>query len=516
MKYNYLLLLLVIALSSGGFGAIWDDGGAGHDFGTAANWDTDTVPAASAVLYIRNPAALDPNGPVVSSGTYPATGSYGSIQVGGAFTGDGNDVNAAVLTVNGGSLTGATLYAGLGGATGKLKITGGSVTGNKGLVVGNGATSPTPSTGYFEMTGGTLTVTNEDNPNFPTRIGTISSSSDPDVKGIGIAVMSGGVINTSGTGNAFAVGHSLNANANPDDAGQGIGTFNFTGGTINAGSGFYVGYSQSGIAAAVGDNKAVGTMTMSGVNTRLNVTGSFLVGYLLNGNTNSYTSGEFIMDGGYLSATAGVSVSSYNYGTNCTINGTFTLNAGLVEVNAPNIYIGNGANHISSGDGGLINATLNINGGTFKYIGTTAADIEIGRRSYKNIEVNGALNMTGGLLQNTNGGILMGWNFANLNANSTAKIQMTGGTIDLSGGLAVGYIKAGYPDSITDVNFFGGKINAASLTIATTNSRMYIKNDAVLTLTGNQVSDLNTLISSGKITTEFLGDILVAYDDSND
>jgi len=514
MKYICLRFLLIVAFASGGFGAIWDDGGAGHDFGTAANWDTDTVPAASAVLYIRNPAALDPNGPVVSSGTYPATGSYGSIQVGGAFTGDGNDVNAAVLTVNGGSLTGATLYAGLGGATGKLKITGGSVTGNKGLVVGNGATSPTPSTGYFEMTGGTLTVTNEDNPNFPTRIGTISSSSDPDVKGIGIAVMSGGVINTSGTGNAFAVGHSLNANANPDDAGQGIGTFNFTGGTINAGSGFYVGYSQSGIAAAVGDNKAVGTMTMSGVNTRLNVTGSFLVGYLLNGNTNSYTSGEFIMDGGYLSATAGVSVSSYNYGTNCTINGTFTLNAGLVEVNAPNIYIGNGANHISSGDGGLINATLNINGGTFKYIGTTAADIEIGRRSYKNIEVHGALNMTGGLLQNTNGGILMGWNFANLNANSTAKIQMTGGTIDLSGALSVGFHKDGYPDSICDVNFFGGRINASDLTIAD-GSQLQIKNDVVLTLSGNKVSDLNTLIGSGKITTEPLGDILAAYDDSN-
>ncbi|MEW6027765.1 MAG: hypothetical protein AB1599_10805, partial [Planctomycetota bacterium] len=507
-----------LTLVSGGFAATvnWDDGGSGHDFGTAANWDTDSIPVSDDVLRIYSPAAKDPNGPVISSGTYPATGAYGAITLGGASA----DTNAAVLTVNGGSLAGSTISVGSAGGVGKLKVgPGATLNSSAGLLVGTGVSSAAVTTGYLEITGGTLNITGTAaNPMIIGRLGVNNVAGN---KGVGIAAMSGGVINV--TVSNFVVGQGYNTNATGDDYGEANGTFNFTGGTINAPVSFIIGYSQTGQAANIGDLKAIGTMTMSGATTTLNVTGSFLVGYLLNGNTRTYTSGTFTMDGGNLNIAAGDKggffVALENYGTTCDMDAVLTINGGTITITGatnPYFEVGSGMNNTSSSDpGGVINATLNINGGTIVHNGPAAMTMYIGKQSYKDVEIHAALNMTGGLLKNTVGGLMAPWRYANTNPNHTTKIQMTGGTIDLTGSLSVGFLKTGYPDSDCDVNFFGGQIYAASLTIAD-GSHMKIKNDAVLTLPGNMVSSLNTLIDVKKISTDPLGGLQVVYDDNND
>lgn len=55
---NLIFFVLVLSLAGSSFAVTWDGGGAGNDWDTAANWDTDTVPTASDDATIGGTAAV--------------------------------------------------------------------------------------------------------------------------------------------------------------------------------------------------------------------------------------------------------------------------------------------------------------------------------------------------------------------------------------------------------------------------------------------------------------------------
>ena len=63
-----LCLLVVITGSSQAADKRWDNGGSGKLWSTSGNWNPDGVPGSSDNVYIEEPYAYDPNGPIIQNG----------------------------------------------------------------------------------------------------------------------------------------------------------------------------------------------------------------------------------------------------------------------------------------------------------------------------------------------------------------------------------------------------------------------------------------------------------------
>ncbi|MEW6027783.1 MAG: hypothetical protein AB1599_10895, partial [Planctomycetota bacterium] len=271
----------------------------------------------------------------------------------------------------------------------------------------------------------------------------------------------------------------------------------------------------------MGDSNAIGTVTMSGANTELNITGSLMIGYILNGNTNTYTSADFTVDGGHLTvkssaANQGLYIGSMNLGTNCVVEGVMNMNGGVIDANFTHtgfvINLGRGG---GNNVGGSASGTLNMDGGTINMNGPAASTFYVGYGVYGSELADGLLNMTGGVINMKTGGMWVNDRFASTNANNRGRIQMTGGTINLNGNLTLGRIKSGYPDAVGDVNFFGGEINCTRLTV---NSGTFeIQGYARLVSTGDRRTAYNNYVNNGKIIeTDPKGELVIEYDGTAD
>ncbi len=258
MYKEFLRLILIVSVLSlvGNASAAdisWDDGGTDSLWSTAANWDGDTVPTASDDAIIE----IDPG-----------------VIIDASVTADAYNV----------------IIADAASSTGRVIMTGGTLTvhqtggGGPGLWIGN------IGTGYFDMSGGTITAEHVYLPR-----------SSP---GKGYMTMSDGTITT---GQSFTLGlHS----------GE-YGELNMTGGTINVGTMFRC--PDNGQAVL---NMRGGT---------INVSGTFYI--IRRGSSGGTTSGHVQLDGGTITADD-LEMDAQNIGRPATMditNGTLVINGDKVD-----------------------------------------------------------------------------------------------------------------------------------------------------------------------------------------
>ncbi len=273
-KYSNTLLRSIVCvlagaatLSSSIFAAdISWDGDTNADWNDAANWAGGALPTGSDNAIINVNAA--PNFPII---TASLTINPNEIKIG---TGSGN--TAQVNHIAGSVVAGGWSAVGEFGGTGTYNIadtgaTGGTLTG-----FGTGSGSYSAFRLYVSRSGtGDMAVNTT---------GTVKVSNDMYVGdgGTGTLKWDAGTLDRSGFGGWFVIGQG---------GASGVGTFNLSGGTINAANDTIVGrtsgstgnLNQTGGAYTtggfwVGREGATGTWTVSGASTQLTSTGEVYVG----------------------------------------------------------------------------------------------------------------------------------------------------------------------------------------------------------------------------------------------
>jgi len=313
--------------------------GVEHDWGTAGNWSPSGVPTSAIYLFITNTTSL--NYPLISSGTFTNSdvwlGAYNSnpsrLDITGgnlflvSYLAVGPDAGSvSTLNHSGGTVTvtgGNVFFVGQNGGTGTYNLSGNAVlTSSKTLNVGYNSTS----TGIFNMTGGTLTVTNSVNiggrgaagdgtptATFNMSAGTFTSTSwfsigESGVGSVGVFNLSGGTVNAATSGGTAV---------NLGDRDGSSGTLNVSGGTFNStGGGIQVGNHWTGSGVNTGtltitNTGVVNTGPSSGNGIKLassaastgtvNLGGGILMTHRIQ---NGSGSGTFNFNGGTLTATA--------------------------------------------------------------------------------------------------------------------------------------------------------------------------------------------------------------------
>ena len=123
---------------------VWDGGGTGDGWATAANWSNDTVPTSNDWVYFGD-WSINSAGP----GVVDSMGFCGTLILGNRAEG-----SPAYVNVDGSLVAAGNLYMGLGaGSDGTLTINSGDSTSAGAIVVGENGT------GTLTMNGGTLTST---------------------------------------------------------------------------------------------------------------------------------------------------------------------------------------------------------------------------------------------------------------------------------------------------------------------------------------------------------------------
>lgn len=313
---------------------------------TGSNWSTGIAPTSSDVVFINTTNTTTPNYPVISTGAQAAKELWvgansgnpsqlditgGSLAVTNYFIIGADLTSNATVSQSAGTVTvagGNTFWIGRNGGTGTYNLSGtGSLTSAKTISIGATSTS----TGNFNMSGGTMTVNNSMN------IGGTGGSGDGTPTGT--FTMSGGTLTTTSW---FSIGES----------GSATGTFNQTGGTVDAAN-------SGGTAVNLGDrDSASGTLNVSG-GTFNSTGGGINVGNHWNGTgTNNGTltvSGSGVVNTG--TAANGLKLAAGNGGGG-TSTGTVNLNGGTIQTAK-----------IQKGTGST--ATFNFNGGTLQATATS-------------------------------------------------------------------------------------------------------------------------------------------------
>ena len=287
--YKKLVWLIFVVLVSGLVGnasaaeVSWDDGGTDSLWSTAANWIGDTVPTASDDAFIE----MDPGAIIDATVTVDAL----NVKIGDASGSTGR------VTMTGGSLT--------------VHQTGG---GGPGLWIGN------QGTGYFDMSAGTIVAEHVYLPR--------------NVPGRGYMTMSDGSI---------TIGQSLTLGLHSGEYGE----LNMTGGTINVGSMFRC------------PDMGQAILNMSGGT--INVSGTFYI--VRRGNSgDASTAGHVQLDGGTITADD-FEMDSENSGRPATMDitgGTLVINGDKTD--KINTYIANGwITAFGSGGGGVNVGLVGLN-----------------------------------------------------------------------------------------------------------------------------------------------------------
>ncbi len=318
----------------------WDAGGGiDTDFGTAANWTSDTVPLAGDNALINGTATI----------TGDTANALGVLEV-GRWWGSGT------VTQTAGTVYTAGFNVGFIG-TGTYNLNGGSITMSNDFLLGHSGGGTDSGTGTFNMNStGTFTTnyvkiadsswgSNMTSGTFNQSAGTTNSTWGFTVGGAatkggalyeGVMNLSGGTVNSNGI---FRIGDSWEGAK---------GELNMTGGTLNVtgsnGTEFWVGNGHAG------DYSTVGSGTANISSGTLNVGSWLVVGR--DGGTGTLTiSGDAVVNQGVTDAGANLELGNFNAGGSATVN----LNGGTLA-----------ANGIYDNGGGASVTTFNLNGGTLK------------------------------------------------------------------------------------------------------------------------------------------------------
>lgn len=263
------------------------------------------------------------------TGTYNLSGTgsltAGALNVGAwgsaGATGTVNMNTSGTMTLTAGSAFGS-LLVGENGSTGTFNLQNGTVNSQTGTVFGAG----TGSSATLNMTGGSLTTTGE------FQVGRSATAT---------ATQSGGTNNST---SFFVIGR---------DSG-GTGTYNLSGGTVNAAT-------TSGFAVMGSFSGASGTLNVSGTGTFNSTTGGMIIG---EGGT-----GVLTLSG---SGVVNIGTNGYQLGANASGIGTINLNGGTLQ--GGSVFKGAGTGTFNF-NGGVLQATATS--ATFM-TGLTAANVQSG------------------------------------------------------------------------------------------------------------------------------------------
>ena len=400
----------------------------------------------------QNGATLKVLSGVIESSKDRAISSYGNTEIAGGTIKTTSTVWSAIatsgtstLTLSGGNITGSvaptiTNYGGvinindgseilnsgdsytLNNKSGTINITGGKVSGNKGIT----------NQGTVEVSGGTIATT--DNSIFNDNAGTVS------MKGGKLSSTDGACISNRGTSNLYA-------------------------GTLEGNTKYYaISNGSSSNAKAI--------LNIDGLTTTVDF---FLYNYAITNmkggeitststNLYNFTTGVFNMTGGKLSSTGGFCINN---------QGTSNLYSGTLEGNAKYYAITNGSSSNSK-------AILNIDGLT-----TTTVEFFLGNHAVANMKngeitsnstnlynyTEGVFNMTGGKLGSTGGACILNLGTSNLYAGTlegnTKYYTITNGSSSNAKAIINidGISTTAYLYNYAVANMKSGKISSAFTTI---------------------------------------------------
>ena len=371
------------------------------DWSVDANW-LNGEPAADTLAEISNGGTAQVTQAGEQAGLLTLGFTGGTVTEPGAASGR-LEVSAGDLTINGSGTQG--LYVGDSeGNTGYVGITGGSVS-----VLGTGADLVVgrSGTGSLDMSAGTVTVA--DNyivGNTTTGEGTVNQTGGDTT--LGGTLFVGG----QGVGTYTFSGDSINAGAvTLGNAGSATGTLTVNSGTVDTTADLTLGNSGNGTLTVNGGTVQIGDGTtedlrvgQSGTGT-LNLTaGNVTVNdNLLVAANGGASNGTVTQDGGSLTTNGSVFVAAQG-------TGSYTLNDGSLTSNV-NLFVGRT---------GTADGTFNQNGGTV----TTTNNLIIGDFA----ESQGEYKLAGGTL--TVGMELRLANFSRPDAGANGELTITGGTLN--------------------------------------------------------------------------------------
>ena len=382
-------------------------GDTSQDFNTASNWSGDAFPAGINTFInvdasgnypvLSADAAFVPNDLFIGSGQGGRTGNgqldhnAGTLSTGtntwmfvgndgqnGTYNMSGSSsLSAGTLNVGAWTAPGATgvvnvdttgtldlysqearggfgrspLLIGENGATGTFNLTNGTVLSRGNTIIGAGSPDGVAANGTLNMTGGTLTLTDESDAGDADgifgelRIGDGGATGAVNQSAGTVTTSSWMAIGRSGTGTYNLSGGTVNASQDTGfltvgSFGDGTGTFNITGGTYNAGSGA----SASAISAIVGESGA-GTVNLSG--------GSFNATANVHFGANDGAAGVFNVIGSDATADFGgdLLIGLNGDGVDTTALGTLSFTADADGVSTVNVA---GEVNLSSADGDFL------------------------------------------------------------------------------------------------------------------------------------------------------------------
>jgi fibronectin-binding autotransporter adhesin len=345
--------------------------------------------------------------------------------------------DSGTLTLSNPTSVSATNLSLVVGGAGNLTISGAIATGTGGVNKANGAGTLTLGgintyTGATTVTAGTLTLTsggsitagsvllNINGPAVANLEGTYTST-----VGGGIAVNTGGVLNTSGTVSISGP----NNNAIILGTAAGSGTWNVTAGSVS------VNYALNGIGLG---NGGIGSLNVSGGSVTVAGSNTFGVGFAAGGTGNLTVSGT-----GLLTVNSGSGVFDIGRVNNATCVGVVNLDGGTLAMGRNIVKTGAGASATFNFNGGLLRAGLSSttylqglnranvrNGGAL--IDTNGLNITVGQALLHSD--NGLDNATDGGLTKSGVGILTLTGASGY----TGPTVVSDGTLQLNGSAATG------------------------------------------------------------------------------
>ena len=500
MKRHILMLVAATAITAAPNLAIAEffEGNTSNDWNEPTNWDTGNVPTLLTDAAIASPfgsstsvdivsanadaqglfVGLEAAGSVVNgtvnhtafNGTFTnaiiigrqqATGTYNqsgstAVTTNGPILLGTNDGGLAVVDQFGGTgnysisdtatLTGSRVIVGdtqvnaIGGV-GTFTQTGGVVTGNEWVGIGNGANT----VGDYNISGGTLKVD--------------SGDSTPSGEDLNVGDAGQGTITQSG--GAVSARNWVVVGKNPGS----VGNYNISEGTLNAGNDLRIGQDGTGTVTQTG-----GTVTVAGWT-------------VVGGNAGT---GTYNLNGGALNANARLVVGETNPGSG---GGTLNVNGGTLTT-GDSLVVGRDTGGTLIQTAGVINTqfvdvggdagTAGANpGSSITMLGGTlnaANDIRVGLNANAGTPFNVGMNVFGAAVVNAAGGLEVSrdGNAHFLTNGDTATINF-GGSLDANSANTAQLIWGSGANGVNDINFGVGAADPSLVNVDVTGAELLLQ-----------------------------------------
>jgi len=409
-----------------------------------------TSGSSSGTIYLTNSGTSTATRLEITGGTVENTMGYvavyndstGAVTISGGMvsTTSGAAIrnnSTGTLTISGGTVSSTVFNY----STGAVNISGGTVSLTSGSAVNNYSTGKITVSGTAKITSGSSSGTI-----YLTNSGT-STATRLEITGGTVENLSYSAIYNDSTGAVTISGGMVSTRSGNAIYNNSTGKVTVSGGTVSGTSGITIRNNSTGaITISGGTVSATEGSTLSNYGTGTIIISGGTVS-AISGAVNNYGTGTIAISGGTVSATSGFAVWDNNSTGKITVSGT-------AKVTSANTSIGTII--LENNNGNSIVTQLEITGGTVE---NTASGNAVYNKSI------GAVNISGGTVSGTSGSAIRN--------NSTGVITISGGTVSSTSGNAV------YNYSTGKITVSG----TAKLTSADTSSTINIANNGTSTAT---------------------------------